>query len=141
MQIDFEMHESVETFLKTRKENQMIDNIDAMKTLSTYHKKQHYLLNKGAKYEYNPPSWSDTDNGLDAMIKFKEICLNKEKSIPLNFSLKILNIKEKGKSVHLGNFHLLQYISLRNPIYEIPHGTFLSKFLADTFSGTSCHFA
>ena len=25
----------------------------------------------------------DTDNGLDAMIKFKEICLNKEKSIPL----------------------------------------------------------
>ena len=43
-------------------ENQMIDNIDAMKTLSTYHKKQHYLLNKGAKYEYNPPSWSDKDN-------------------------------------------------------------------------------
>ena len=26
-------------------------------------------------------TWSDTDNGLDAMIKFKEVCLSKEKSI------------------------------------------------------------
>ena len=30
-------------------EDQMIDNIDAMKTLSTYHKKQHYLLKKTKK--------------------------------------------------------------------------------------------
>ena len=28
-------------------------------------------------------TWSDTDNGLDAMIKFKEICLKKDKNIPL----------------------------------------------------------
>ena len=43
-------------------EDAMVDNIEVMKVLSTYHKKNHYLLNNGAKNEYNPPSWSDTDN-------------------------------------------------------------------------------
>ena len=43
-------------------EEAMVDNIEVMKSLSTYHKKNHYLLNNGAKNEYNPPSWSDSDN-------------------------------------------------------------------------------
>ena len=36
-------------------EEAMVDNIEVMKSLSTYHKKNHYLLNNGAKNEYNPP--------------------------------------------------------------------------------------
>ena len=43
-------------------EDYMVDSIKEMKVLSTYHKKNHFLLNYGAKNEYKPPSWSDTDN-------------------------------------------------------------------------------
>ena len=39
----------------------LVDNVSAMDILSTYHKRNHYLLNNGAK-GYNPPSWSDVDN-------------------------------------------------------------------------------
>lgn len=42
-------------------------------------------------------TWSDTDNGLDAMIKFKEICLNKDKSIPLKRYNEIAEIIEYNK--------------------------------------------
>ena len=40
----------------------MTDNSNVMKSLSTYHKRQHFLLNYGAAHEYKPPSWSETDN-------------------------------------------------------------------------------
>ena len=39
----------------------LVDSVTAMDILSTYHKRNHYLLNNGAK-GYNPPSWSDVDN-------------------------------------------------------------------------------
>ena len=39
----------------------LVDNVSAMESLSTYHKRNHYLLNNGAK-DYKPPSWSDVDN-------------------------------------------------------------------------------
>ena len=42
-------------------------------------------------------TWSDTDNGLDAMIKFKEVCLSKEKSIPLKRYNEIAEIVEYNK--------------------------------------------
>ena len=35
------------------------------------------------KYKFINTTWQDTDNALDAMIKFKEICENNEKDIPL----------------------------------------------------------
>ena len=41
-------------------ENDMTGGVDAMNSLTTYHKKNHYLLNTGA-VDYNPPSWSDED--------------------------------------------------------------------------------
>ena len=41
--------------------NDLVDSVAAMDILSTYHKRNHYLLNNGAK-GYNPPSWSDVDN-------------------------------------------------------------------------------
>jgi hypothetical protein len=44
-------------------EDAMINNIDAMKVLSTYHKKNHYLLNNGAS-NGNTLSVSDHDGGL-----------------------------------------------------------------------------
>ena len=43
-------------------EDSLIDGVEAMKSLSTYHKKQQYLLHNGAKNEYKAPSWSDEDN-------------------------------------------------------------------------------
>jgi len=42
-------------------------------------------------------TWSDTDNGLDAMIKFKEVCLNKDKEIPLKRYNEIAEIIEYNK--------------------------------------------
>ena len=41
--------------------NDLVDSVAAMDILSTYHKRNHYLLNNGAK-DYKPPSWSDVDN-------------------------------------------------------------------------------
>ena len=35
------------------------------------------------KHKLIKTTWTDTDNGLDAMIKFKEICEKKDKNIPL----------------------------------------------------------
>ena len=42
-------------------------------------------------------TWSDTDNGLDAMIKFKELCLQKDKDIPLKRYNEIAEIIEYNK--------------------------------------------
>ena len=42
-------------------ENDLVDNVSAMESLSTYHKRNHYLLNQGAK-NYKAPSWEDSDN-------------------------------------------------------------------------------
>ena len=39
----------------------LVDNVSAMESLSTYHKRNHYLLNNGAK-GYKAPSWTDVDN-------------------------------------------------------------------------------
>jgi len=39
----------------------LVDSVAAMDILSTYHKRNHYLLNDGAK-GYDPPSWIDVDN-------------------------------------------------------------------------------
>ncbi len=39
----------------------LVDNVSAMESLSTYYKRNHYLLNKSSK-EYKPPSWTDVDN-------------------------------------------------------------------------------
>ena len=41
--------------------NDLVDSVAAMDILSTYHKRNHYLLNNGAK-DYKPPSWTDVDN-------------------------------------------------------------------------------
>tara|TARA_B100001094_G_scaffold333404_1_gene411542 strand:- start:1640 stop:2428 length:789 start_codon:yes stop_codon:yes gene_type:complete len=41
--------------------NDMTGGVEALESLSTYLKKNHYLLNKGAT-EYKPPSWSEQDN-------------------------------------------------------------------------------
>lgn len=42
-------------------------------------------------------TWSDTDNGLDAMIKFKELCLMKDKNIPIKRYNDIAEIIEYNK--------------------------------------------
>ena len=44
-----------------RTPDELIDNKPSMKGLSLYHKRNHYLLNTGAK-DYKPPSWSEVDN-------------------------------------------------------------------------------
>ena len=45
-----------------RSDDELVDNKEAMKGLSLYHKRQHFLLNHGATTEYTPPSWSEDDN-------------------------------------------------------------------------------
>ena len=45
-----------------RSDDELVDNKEAMKGLSLYHKRQHFLLNHGATTEYTPPSWSQEDN-------------------------------------------------------------------------------
>ena len=42
-------------------------------------------------------TWSDTDNGLDAMIRFKELCLQKDKNIPLKRYTEIAEIIDYNK--------------------------------------------
>ena len=42
-------------------------------------------------------TWSDTDNGLDAMIRFKQICLEKDKNIPLKRYIEVSEIIEYNK--------------------------------------------
>ena len=42
-------------------DDDMTGGSEAIKVISEYHKKNHYLLNTGA-LEYDPPSWSEEDN-------------------------------------------------------------------------------
>ena len=50
------------------------------------------------KHKFIRTTWEDTDNGLDAMIKFKEICeYNKNKDIPLKRYTEIKDIVHYNK--------------------------------------------
>ena len=55
-------------------------------------------------------TWSDTDNGLDAMIKFKEICLKKDKNIPIKRYSEISEIIEYNKMDCVILMEILQYL-------------------------------
>ena len=55
-------------------------------------------------------TWSDTDNGLDAMIKFKEICLKKDKNIPLKRYNEISEIIEYNKMDCIILKEILEYL-------------------------------
>jgi predicted RecB family nuclease len=55
-------------------------------------------------------TWSDTDNGLDAMIKFKEICLRKDKNIPLKRYNEISEIIEYNKMDCVILKEILEYL-------------------------------
>jgi hypothetical protein len=55
-------------------------------------------------------TWSDTDNGLDAMIKFKEICLNNEKNIPIKRYTEVAEIIEYNKMDCVILMEILQYL-------------------------------
>ena len=55
-------------------------------------------------------TWSDTDNGLDAMIKFKEICLEKDKNIPLKRYIEVSEIIEYNKMDCVILMEILYYL-------------------------------
>ena len=55
-------------------------------------------------------TWSDTDNGLDAMIKFKEICFKKDKNIPLKRYNEISEIIEYNKMDCVILKEILEYL-------------------------------
>ena len=55
-------------------------------------------------------TWSDTDNGLDAMIKFKEICLNNDKNIPIKRYTEVAEIIEYNKMDCVILMEILQYL-------------------------------
>jgi len=55
-------------------------------------------------------TWSETDNGLDAMIKFKELCLKKDKNIPLKRYKEIAEIIEYNKMDCVILMEILQYL-------------------------------
>ena len=55
-------------------------------------------------------TWSDTDNGLDAMIKFKEICLKNEKNIPIKRYTEVAEIIEYNKMDCVILMEILQYL-------------------------------
>ncbi len=55
-------------------------------------------------------TWSETDNGLDAMIKFKELCLQKDKNIPLKRYNEISEIIEYNKMDCVILMEILQYL-------------------------------
>lgn len=55
-------------------------------------------------------TWSETDNGLDAMIKFKELCLKKDKNIPLKRYKEVAEIIEYNKMDCVILMEILQYL-------------------------------
>ena len=55
-------------------------------------------------------TWSDTDNGLDAMIKFKEISLEKDKNIPLKRYIEVAEIIEYNKMDCVIRMEILYYL-------------------------------
>lgn len=62
------------------------------------------------KHGFIKSTWSDTDNGLDAMIKFKEICLRKDKNIPLKRYNEISEIIEYNKMDCVILKEILEYL-------------------------------
>ena len=62
------------------------------------------------KHKLINTTWSDTDNGLDAMIKFKEICLKKDKNIPLKRYNEISEIIEYNKMDCVILMEILEYL-------------------------------
>jgi len=62
------------------------------------------------KHKLINSTWSDTDNGLDAMIKFKEICLKKDKNIPLKRYNEISEIIEYNKMDCVILKEILEYL-------------------------------
>ena len=55
-------------------------------------------------------TWSDTDNGLDAMIRFKQICLEKDKNIPLKRYTEVAEIIEYNKMDCVILMEILYYL-------------------------------
>jgi len=55
-------------------------------------------------------TWSDTDNGLDAMIRFKQICLEKDKNIPLKRYIEVSEIIEYNKMDCVILMEILYYL-------------------------------
>tara|TARA_B100000989_G_scaffold274392_1_gene233173 strand:- start:55 stop:1716 length:1662 start_codon:yes stop_codon:yes gene_type:complete len=62
------------------------------------------------KHKLINSTWSETDNGLDAMIKFKEICLKKDKNIPLKRYNEISEIIEYNKMDCVILKEILEYL-------------------------------
>ena len=62
------------------------------------------------KHDLIDSTWSETDNGLDAMIKFKEICLKKDKNIPLKRYNEISEIIEYNKMDCVILKEILEYL-------------------------------
>jgi hypothetical protein len=65
------------------------------------------------KHKLINTTWSDTDNGLDAMIKFKEICLKKDKNIPLKRYNEISEIIEYNKMDCVILMEILEYLRFK----------------------------
>ena len=55
-------------------------------------------------------TWSDTDNGLDAMIRFKQLCLEKDKNIPLKRYIEVAEIIEYNKMDCVILMEILYYL-------------------------------
>jgi len=55
-------------------------------------------------------TWSDTDNGLDAMIKFKQVCLENSQNIPIKRYNEIAEIIEYNKMDCVILMEILQYL-------------------------------
>ena len=62
------------------------------------------------KHELIDSTWSETDNGLDAMIRFKEICLKKDKNIPLKRYNEISEIIQYNKMDCVILKEILEYL-------------------------------
>ena len=62
------------------------------------------------KHKLIKTTWTDTDNGLDAMIKFKEICEKKDKNIPLKRYTEIKEIIHYNQVDCLVLMEILQFL-------------------------------
>ena len=63
------------------------------------------------KHKFIKTTWDETDNGLDAMIKFKEICeLNKDKNLPIKRYNIIKDIVNYNKIDCVVLMEILQFI-------------------------------
>ena len=63
------------------------------------------------KHGFIKTTWTDTDNGLDAMIRFKQICeLNEGKKLPLKRYTDIKEIVNYNKIDCLVLTEILQFL-------------------------------